>query len=140
LAGCVGLPAGAAELAGGVLDTVSGGIGVPRVTAGLGSGVAEGFAGGDEDGNCVVGAGAGAAASGLALGPTMDGGASGRAVPLGREPAVPAGVLGLTLMASAPPGGVVEFALGNSTLGTLGHPSATPGGWPLSALLRANDT
>ena len=42
--------------------------------------------------------------------------------------------------ASEPPGGVDVFALGNSTFGTAGHPSPTPGGWPLSALLRANDT
>jgi hypothetical protein len=129
------------ELAGGALDRASGGIGVPRVTAGFAGDVAGGFAEADPDGNSVVGIAAGAAAGGLGLllGPTMDGGANGRVIPPGREPAVPTGVPGVTFTASELPGEVL-LVLGNSTLGTVGHPSATPGGWPLSALLRANDT
>ena len=42
--------------------------------------------------------------------------------------------------ASGPPGGGDGFALGSSTFGAAGHPSATPGGWPGSALFRASDT
>ena len=42
--------------------------------------------------------------------------------------------------ASGPPGGGDDLALGNSTFGTAGHPSATPGGCPGSTLFRVSDT
>jgi len=123
LDGCAELP-GAAEVAGGALERASGGIGVPKVTAGPEDAAAEGLAKEGEDGNGVVGA----AASGLLLGPMTGGDASGEVAGLGRRAAALAGTPGLMFTASGPPGGSVAFALGSSTFGTVGHPSATPGG------------
>jgi hypothetical protein len=132
-------------------DAASGGIGVPKVATGLGTDVEEGLAEGSEEGYGVAGVTAAVAPGGLPIGPGADGGANGETVPPRPKPGAAAGgaefpphgsgpLAGADnadgtpgtpdggVIASEPPGGDDVFALGNSTFGTAGHPSATPGG------------
>jgi len=154
-------------LAGAMADATSGGIGVPNVAAALGADVGEGLAGGaegSEEGYGVAGITAAVAPGGLPIGlGGPDGDANGETAPPRPKPGAPAGgaefppngsgpFAGADMAAgtpgipdggasaSAPPGGDDVLALGNSTFGPASHASATPGGWPVSALLRASET
>jgi hypothetical protein len=122
----------------------SGDIGAPRVAIGFDGGVdgelAEGSGGEAEDGYGVTGAMAVAPLGGLPVGVAAGGVANDGAAPPMPKPGTLAGRAGLPPNAKGPPGDGDALPLGNSTFGTAGHPSATPGGAPGSALFRASDT
>ena len=142
-------PLGAATSGGGArLRTVSGDVGRPKVAVGpaddgdalIPVGAAGAATAGVEEGYGDTGVTGGAAASGSLTGFTGAGDTNGGGVWPKLVPGPAAGRTAVGPKASGPPGGGDGLALGNSTLGTAGHPSATPCGGAGSTLFRISDS